>query len=117
MRVYVAGPYSSGDIITILENIRNGQRQSVRLLLAGHEPFCPWLDYQFNFMLRDKEKLYVEDYYRYSMAWLEVSDAVVVLRGWDTSKGTLAEMKRAKELGIPIYYGIDQFLRSEVSNE
>ena len=95
MRIYVAGPYSSGNIIKILENIRNGQRESVRLLLAGHEPFCPWLDYQFNFVLRDNEKLHVEDYYRYSIAWLEVSEAVIVLDGYENSKGTLAEMKRA----------------------
>ena len=112
----MAGPYSSGNIIKILENIRNGQRASVEILLAGHEPFCPWLDYQFNLVLRDNEKLTVEDYYRYSMAWLEVSDVVVVLPGWDESKGTKAEMKRAKELGIPIYYGVNQFLMSEISN-
>lgn len=74
MRVYVAGPYSSGDIIQVLENIRKGQRASVEILLAGHAPFCPWLDYQFQFVLQDNEKLLVEDYYRYSIAWLEVSD-------------------------------------------
>ena len=113
MRVYVAGPYSSGNIIKILENIRNGQRASVEILLAGHEPFCPWLDYQFNLVLRDKEKLTVEDYYRYSIAWLEVSDAMVVLDGWGMSRGTLAEMHRAKELGIIIYHGVDAFLAGQ----
>jgi hypothetical protein len=94
----------------VLENIRKGQRASVEILLAGHEPFCPWLDYQFQFMLREEENLTVKDYYRYSMAWLEVSDAMVILDGWKDSKGTLAEIKRAQELNITIHHGVEAFL-------
>ena len=55
-------------------------------------------------MLRDGEKLDVEAYYRYSMAWLEVSDAVFVLPNSENSKGTQAEIKRAEELNIPVYH-------------
>jgi hypothetical protein len=110
MRVYVAGPYSANNVIEVLENIRRGQRASVEILLAGHEPFCPWLDYQFQFMLREGENLTVKDYYRYSMAWLEVSDAMVILDGWQNSKGTLAEVDCAQKLGIQIYHGVEAFL-------
>jgi hypothetical protein len=111
MRVYVAGPYSANNVIEVLENIRRGQRASVEILLAGHEPFCPWLDYQFQFLLREGEHLTVKDYYRYSIAWLEVSDAMVILGGWKHSKGTLAEIKRAEELNITIYHGVEAFLK------
>ena len=45
----------------------------------------------------------VEQFYNFSMAWLEVSDAVFLLNGWEKSKGTLAEIERAKELGIPFF--------------
>jgi hypothetical protein len=110
MRVYVAGPYSADNVIDLLENIRKGQRASVEILLAGHEPFCPWLDYQFQFVLHDGEYLSVEDYYRYSMAWLEVSDAIVLLDGWQASTGSLAEWRRAIKLDIRIYLGIKHFL-------
>jgi len=48
--------------------------------------------------------LTVEDYYRYSMAWLEVADEVWVLPNSESSKGTQAEIKRAKELFIPVKY-------------
>ncbi len=114
MRVYVAGPYSADNVIEVLENIRKGQRASVEILLAGHEPFCPWLDYQFQFMLRDGESLSVADYYRYSIAWLEVSDCMVVLEGWQGSTGTCLEMERAGELNITIYHGVKAFLSREV---
>ncbi len=112
IRVYVAGPYSADNVITVLNNMRIGMRESTRLMLAGYSPFCPFLDYQFQLMLREGEELTLKHYYKYSMDWLEVSDALVVLDGWEESKGTLAEMTRAAELHIPVYYGVDRFLES-----
>jgi len=103
-RVYVAGSYSSDNVITVLNNMRIGMRLGTQVLLAGYAPFVPWFDYQFQLMLRDGETLTVQDYYDYSMAWLEASDCVLVVPNSDNSKGTRAEIKRAKELDIPVYY-------------
>jgi hypothetical protein len=86
-------------VIGVLNNIHDGIKASVEILKKGHAVFCPWLDYQFQFF--DKT-LTVEDYYRYSMAWLEVSQVVLVLPNSENSKGTQAEIARAKELGIPV---------------
>lgn len=102
-RIYVAGAYSADNVLDVLNNIRKGQRIAVEVLLAGFAPFCPWLDHQFQFMLRDNETLTVQNYYDYSMAWLEVSDAVLLVPGWETSKGTRQEIKRADELCIPVF--------------
>ena len=101
MRIYVAGRYSDNNIIGCLNNIHDGIKASVEVLKQGHAVFCPWLDYQFQFF--DKT-LTVQDYYRYSMAWLEVSDEVWVLPNSENSKGTQAEIKRAQELDIPVRY-------------
>ena len=100
-RIYVAGKYSSSNTIEFLNNIHDGIRASANILKQGHACFCPWLDYQFQFF--DKT-LAVEDYQRYSMAWLEVSDEIYVLPNSENSKGTQAEIKRATELGIPVTY-------------
>lgn len=102
-RVYIAGNFSSDNVITILDNMRNGIRASVEIMLMGFSPFAPWLDYQFQLMLRNNEKLTVEDYYEYSLAWLEVSDALFVLPNSEASTGTQMEIERAKELGLPIF--------------
>ena len=107
-RVYVAGSYSASNVTAVLDNMRIGMRASVEVLLAGYSPFCPWLDYHFQLMLRNGEQLTVEDYYNYSLAWLEVSDAILVLPNHHQSKGTLAEIARAKELKIPIYYSLEE---------
>lgn len=101
MRIYVAGRYSDTNIIGCLNNIHDGIKASIEVLKQGHACFCPWLDYQFQFF--DKT-LTVEDYYRYSMAWLEVSDEIWVLPNSENSKGTQAEIKRAKELNIPVKF-------------
>ena len=100
-RIYIAGSYSADNIIQCLNNIHDGIKKSVEVLKAGDAPFCPWLDYQFQFF--DKT-LTIEDYYRYSVAWLEVSDELWVLPNSENSKGTQAEITKAKELGIPIKY-------------
>ena len=112
MRVYVAGPYSAGDTITCLNNMRIGMKASTKVLLAGHQPFCPWIDFHFQLMLEEHESLTVEDYYRYSISWLEVADVMVVLDGWKKSSGTIAEVDRAKEIGIPIFFGVEEFLKN-----
>jgi hypothetical protein len=99
MRIYVAGSYSADNVIDVLKNIQRGTAYCARLLKEGHTPFCPWLDYQFHFY---EPTLTVEDYYRYSMGWLEVSEMVHVLPGSENSKGTSKEIARAVTLGIPI---------------
>jgi len=100
-RIYVAGKYSDTNIIGCLNNIHDGIKASVEVFKQGDAPFSSWIDYQFQFF--DKT-LTVEDYYRYSMAWLEVSDEVWVLPNSENSKGTQAEIKRANELKIPIKF-------------
>lgn len=44
------------------------------------------------------------------MAWLRKSDAVFVLPGWMESAGTLAEIKEANRLGIPVFFEIDDLM-------
>ena len=110
-RVYVAGAYSADNVITVLDNIREGMRLSTRIMLAGYAPFCPWLDFHFQLMLRESERFMVEDYYRYSLAWLDVSDAMVLVPGWENSRGTQNEIDRASRISIPIFYDAELFLK------
>lgn len=116
MRVYVAGLYSRNEkgevahIVEALENMRVGIKACKDLLLAGHEPFCPWLDYLFFLVLDDREKITEEQIKRYSLAWLQASEVMVVLPGWQNSPGTKREISEAKKYGITVYHGIEAFL-------
>ena len=102
-RLYVAGPYSA-ETIDLFMNMNRGIRKSTEAALADLYPFCPWLDYQFLLQLREGESLSIEWFYAYSMAWLEVSDGILLLEGWEQSKGSRAEKKHAESLGIPVFF-------------
>lgn len=99
-RIYVAGAYSADNILDVLSNMRRGIKLTLKVIKAGFAPFCPWLDFQYGLM----EELTLADYQNMSMAWLEVSEAVLVVpEGAALSRGTRAEIKRAKVLSIPVF--------------
>ena len=107
-KIYIAGSYSAYGI-DFERNKRAGIKFCSALLKRSKGeiiPFCPWLDWAFLWFEPD---LTVEEMYSYSMAWLEVSDAIFVLPNSGKSKGTQAEIKRAKELGIPVIYTTGDF--------
>jgi hypothetical protein len=105
MRIYVGGKYTDDHAFKVLNNMRIGMEYSVKVLKMGHSPYCPWLDYPFVWL--EGGELEVERLYELSMDWLRVSDAVLLIPGWETSKGSVAEKEEAERLGIPIYYSLE----------
>jgi hypothetical protein len=75
-------------------------------LLINHDiaPFCPALDLQYFINLRGEEQITMDLIKKQSMAWLERSDAILVVPGYEESTGTIDEIKRAKELEIPVFF-------------
>ena len=106
IRVYVAGAYSDDNILGCLENMRTGIKKSLEVLDAGFSPFVPWFDYLFTLMREDSQKIGIQEYYDYSMAWLEASDCVLISHGHEHSKGTQAEIQKATKLGIPVFFNL-----------
>ena len=102
-RIYIAGPISGGTLET-LANIRRGLKAACKAIKAGNAVFCPHLDYSLNLVAEPGDVLTKEEYQKNSMAWVDVSDELWVLEGWENSGGTKREMERAKELGIPIKF-------------
>ena len=47
-------------------------------------------------------------FYKYSLTWLEVSDIIFLVPGWEKSKGTLKEIEVAKKLNIKIVTELDE---------
>jgi len=109
IKVYVAGPMS-GNELDYLKNIRRGIRASVELLLKGFVPFSPFIDYPFFLALREGEEITAKQIKSYSLEWLEVCDAVLVLEGYEYSEGTQAEIARAVELDIPVFYSMEDLI-------
>lgn len=104
-RVYVAGAYSSNNVIGVLDNMRRGMKLSYDVLKLGAAPFVPWFDYHFSLI----GEVTLDEYYNYSLAYLKVCDAmIVVIEGMENSKGTQHEIDYAKENNIPIFYNLQE---------
>lgn len=120
MRVYVAGAISSFDPMQVFENLADGIQATLDVVEEGMSPFCPFIDFQYQLCNVRKMKLAVEHYYKMSLEWMDVADVVYVHdrnERWRTSKGTLAEIERAKELGIEIVFSINELLDYKTQKE
>ncbi len=111
-RVYVAGPISANDPITLFNNEKCGIDTAAWLILQGFAVFCPHLDFQYLLGVYGKD-ITKEQLQANSMAWVDCCDCMLVLPGWWDSPGTIREMDRAKELRIPIYFDIYKLVEHE----
>ena len=110
IRVYIAGKYSDDSVLSVLGNIRKGMKAAKELLLRGFAPYCPWLDHQLVFQMTNEEadSLTVDLFYDYSIAWLEASDCMYLLReGIINSKGVAKEIEFAVAHHIPIFTSME----------
>ena len=99
--VYVAGAYSADTVLGVFGNMRRGLAAAKLVLDAGHYPFVPWCD----FLVHMQMKLTIEQCYAWSLAFMERCDCVYVVKeGSAKSRGTQAEIKRASQIGIPVFF-------------
>lgn len=103
MRAYVAGPYTKGDVVL---NVRNAIHAADTLLVLGHWPFVPHLTMLWHTISPHE----YEEWLRLDFAWLEVCDCVVRLPG--ASAGADREVSEAQRLGLPVYFGIEEFVKA-----
>lgn len=110
IKVYVAGAYSADNVLSVLQNIGRGEKACAELFRLGLAPFCPWHDKSYVIDNPDYS-FTVEDFYEYSLTWLEVSDIVLILDNWKGSQGVLREIKLAEELRMPVFYSLNDLVR------
>jgi len=110
VRVYIAGALSSREntarspstiVVDYLANVSKMCRIASEVRKMGHYPFVPALDLLLGVINGDWDE---EDYRGVGIAFLEVCDAVLVI---SDSYGVSREVERAKTLGIPVYYDIE----------
>ena len=97
-RVFIAGPYSSGDVEA---NVAAALDAAAALIDLGLAPFCPHL---FHF-LHARHPYPYEVWMMQDAQWLPLCEAVLRLPG--ESPGADIEVAHARELGIPVACSVE----------
>jgi len=110
-RVFIAGALSSKEVtnrtpsrvvVDYLANVHKMVMVASEVRKLGHYPFIPALDLLCGIVGGNWNE---EDYRGMSTGFLEVCDCVLVI---SMSIGVEREIKVARQLGIPIYHGIEE---------
>jgi hypothetical protein len=100
-RVYIAGPYSNGDVEL---NVLEAKRAGALVMRAGHAPYIPHLNHDFH---RDYPADY-EDWLRVDLAFLSCCNMVLRIPGF--SPGADREVAEARRLGLPVFFTEEELL-------
>jgi hypothetical protein len=95
MRVYVAGPYTQGDVA---QNVRRAIVAANDLLDRGHTPFLPHLTHFWHLVCPRR----YEDWLALDLTWMHQCEVVLRLPG--PSDGADRECAAAQAAGIPVVY-------------
>jgi len=115
-RIFISGPITprgqrddcgGHPAVEYIFNIRDMILAANELAQKGWAPFTPGLDF-LNFLLSGPHDQLIDKIYAIDMAWLGVSDAILMLPGWERSEGSQMEYRRATELGMPVYISVEE---------
>jgi Domain of unknown function (DUF4406) len=100
-RIYVAGPYTKGDVAV---NVARAIEVGHRLMDLGFAPFVPHLSH---FQHLQHPRPY-EDWMALDLVWLRECDALLRIPG--ESAGADREVRGANELLIPVFHEIEHLV-------
>lgn len=98
-RVYIAGPYSDGDVAI---NVRNAYEAADRLADLGFAPFVPHATHFWHMLFPRPYEFWLE----LDNQFLPLCEVVLRLPG--ESKGADKEVDLAESLGIPVFKDIEK---------
>jgi hypothetical protein len=100
--VYVAGPFRASTPWGIEKNIRLAEELALGVWKLGAACICPHANTRF-FQYECPDDIWLKG----DLEIVKRCDAVLMTPTWESSVGARAERELAVELGIPVFYGID----------
>jgi len=103
--VYIAGPVTAATPWLMELNARRAELVSADLASLCIAHFCPHTQWRYMHGI-----LPHEGWMAMCLTVLERCDAVVLVEGWETSRGSHLEIDRAYTLNIPVYQSVTECL-------
>jgi len=103
IRIYIASPYTVGDVAV---NVKAQLDAAAKLIDVGFAPFVPLYSH-FQHMAHPRP---YHVWTSLDNEWVPVCDCVLRLPG--ESKGADAEVELAKSLNLPIYYSVEEAIEA-----
>lgn len=105
--IYIAGPYiGDGDPHTIKMNILKASILSLLCWKRGWAAICPHKNTEGYEAYEGQDGLTAESWYQGDLEILSRCDAILMVPGWETSKGARKELEYAQMKGLTIYMHI-----------
>lgn len=101
-RIYIAGPYSALTLTGRRQNVLNAEQFAAHICDMGAYPVTPHLTGWHAAEMRGVEHSY-EWWCEATSDELLTCDAVYLVPGWQSSKGTLGEKYLAETHSVPIF--------------
>lgn len=98
-KIYIASPYTLGDVAV---NVRESLFVADELVKNQFVPFVPLLSHFWHLVSPKPYEVWLE----YDLQWIESCDGLLRVGG--KSEGADAEVEFAKEIGIPVFYSIEE---------
>lgn len=106
LRIYIASAYSAPTEAERLANTYRAIDAGIRLRQKGHIPFIPHLCHWWDARAIEQGIQFTwKDWMDYDDVWLAECDAFLYL---SPSRGADIELARAKELGLRIFYSVEE---------
>lgn len=102
IKVYIASPYTLGDLAV---NVKRQMDVAHILIEEGFAPFVPLYSH-FQHMAHPQP---YSTWIKLDLEWVESCDCLLRLEG--ESEGADGEVRYAKELGIKIFYSVDELIQ------
>ena len=97
--IYVAGPFTGKTAWDIEQNVRAAEDVGLCVANAGAVPLIPHANTRYFHGQQTPEF-----WYDATLELLKRCDGIIMVDGWESSKGSVMEHTYAKQHGIPIFY-------------
>jgi len=106
--VYISGPISPANGMEVTDNVEKAVRLFYYLTLKGIPSFCP----HFTALHKDAFEISHEVWMAYDLAVLARCTHILMVQGWQHSKGAVQELQFAMDTKIPVYYELEDLIKA-----